>query len=173
MVGTWKSKVEESPGFSPNYRCCWFTGQRLSTSGTDERTTLWPRARPLALGISTGQLAVLFIPLAYAPDRPLPLANMTRKCGANPKRNSLFRPRFPDIRWAEPCHYGGPCANGPLLSIIAKLFLRKHFRETHSTAQRAHPLVQDVSPREARQDPIAEATESASGIIFRSTAIMN
>jgi hypothetical protein len=39
------------------------------------------------------------------------------------------------------------------------------FKKTHSTAQRAHPLVQDVSPREARQDPIAEAAESTSGNI--------
>jgi len=44
------------------------------------------------------------------------------------------------------------------------------FENTRSTAQRAHPLVQDVSPREARQDPIAEATESASGMIFFSAS---
>jgi len=44
------------------------------------------------------------------------------------------------------------------------------FENTRSTAQRAHPLVQDVSPREARQDPIAEATESTSGMIFFSAS---
>jgi hypothetical protein len=65
----------------------------------------------------------------------------------------------------EPCHYGGPCTSGPLLSIIANLFFfgENILVKPLSTAQRAHPLVQDVSPREARQDPIAEAAESAPG----------
>jgi hypothetical protein len=71
-------------------------------------------------------------------------------------------------------NYGGTCATGRSLSIIAKLFFAGNiFEKTHSTAQRAHPLVQDVSPREARQDPIAEATESTSGMTFFSAAFQH
>jgi hypothetical protein len=52
-------------------------------------------------------------------------------------------------------------------------FAKDIFDKTRSKAQRAHLLVQDVSPREARQDPIAEAAEPASGSINHLQAILN
>jgi hypothetical protein len=52
-------------------------------------------------------------------------------------------------------------------------FAGDNFRDSRSKAQRAHPLVQDVSPREARQNPIAEATEPAAGSISHLETLLN
>ena len=104
---------------------------------------------------------------------------------ANPELSPpvAFPSTFPDIRWALGIA-GQPQPTEPSLVRLRRdlrnwslaidyretFFAGNIFEKTHSTAQRAHPLVQDVSPREARQDPIAEATESASGMIFFSAA---
>jgi hypothetical protein len=56
-----------------------------------------------------------------------------------------------------------------LLSIIAKLFLRETFSSNSQHGAKSPSTLQDVSRREARQDPIAEATEPASGTIFNLT----
>jgi len=65
----------------------------------------------------------------------LSLATLTSRSGLS-KRNPTGRARFLDL--AEPCHYGTRCASGPLLSIIAKLFLREAFSRK-LTARRKEP----------------------------------
>jgi hypothetical protein len=114
--------------------CCWFSRQPAPLHTRQDEQA---RAESLTLARSTGQLAVLSIPHAYCSEWLVSLATLTSRSGANPKRNKPSGHVFQI--WAEPCRYGGLCASGRLLSIIAKLFLRKTF-STKLAARRKGPI---------------------------------
>jgi hypothetical protein len=149
--------------------CCWFSRQPAPLHTRQDEQA---RAESLTLARSTGQLAVLSIPRAYCSEWLVSLANLTSRSGANPKRNKPSGHVFQILgralslrrtlrKWSLAIDYR------------ETFFARDIFDKTRSKAQRAHLLVQDVSPREARQDPIAEAAEPASGSINHLQTILN
>jgi hypothetical protein len=78
MVGTWKSKVEESPGLLPQITVA--AGSLASASPHQGRMNdpLAESSTP-SFSVSTDQLAVILIPSAYSPGRLLLLVSMTSR----------------------------------------------------------------------------------------------
>ena len=106
----------------------------------EEQSRATAEARPLAR-ISTGQLAVLLVPHAYYSELALPLGDSDEQLRKLSQTQPTVPSTFPRHRADRPSLVTTvpSCASGPLLSIIAKLFLRRHFREK-LTARRNEPI---------------------------------
>jgi len=114
--------------------CCWFSRQPAPLhTRQDEQAR--PRVGPWQQAQASSQ---------YFPSHVRTVQNgsshwRTRRADPELIPNAASPPGTFSTHWAEPCRYGGLCASGRLLSIIAKLFLRETF-STKLAARRKGPI---------------------------------
>ena len=138
--------------------CCWFSRQRPLHTHRREAS-----AESLTPAISTGP--------TYSTSRPAcVLCRIARPIGDSDEQDPKLCQTQPAFPSTFSRHWGRALLLRRCLAQVVRryrlsrnFFCGDIFEKTHCKAQRAHTFVQDVSSREARQDPIAQATESAPG----------